>query len=279
MNYPAQMNHLALLQKRARVQKVSAMKIAELEVRIARLEKQASIINRLKEILFRMPKRFIKNVATDVLFFLSRLFIRHKGLIQNLTKSSLETMVLHQNPLVDLNQGKSYWTIKEFNTKNPELSKIESPVYGWITIEAILLGHPEFTNIFTSRKNSDVYRKAFINVYDSWVKHFYPLLLASEGKVKEIRVDKEVYKVYEKKAVGMIGHFGFASITIFMHFWRLFGDFFGNIISLLFFYLLLYLPYKIVKKALSSLFSMVYNRDLEEIVENPPTEFMGKPIQ
>ena len=263
------------------MQRTSAMRLAQLEVRIARLEKQAKLLNRLKELLFRVPKRFVKNVGSDILFLLARVFTKNKKVINKFVGQSLETNILSRLPLASGDQGRFYLTLEKFNVNNPDLSILGHPDGRQLTIKSILDIAPNFVDFFLNRKDAEAFSKRFANMYrehpESWEAFFGPLISASQGKVKDIKVNRQVAKNYEKKAISLAKQMGFVAYSILGHFLQLFGDLLGGTIGVLL-CMLFFLPVRVAQSTLKGLFSKTYNRDPKEIDTNPPTEIMGKPL-
>lgn len=264
--------------KRAQIQRVSARKIAQ-------LEKQASILHRLKEILFGIPKRFIKGIVTDILFLLVRIFTKNKRLINKFVAQQLEVNFFGRLPLENEELGKYYLVLKHFDEKDPDSSIVGHPQVGWWEIRDIIDMNPVFTDMVKSHKAAAFASWAFRKMYQdgvlSWKKLYAPMLSASQGKVRDIKVDKAVEKVYEKKAVSIVGQMGATTLTIFFHFTQLIGDYTETFLTkplLLLLRMLVWLPIKGVAKLLYSLFKKIYNRNPKEIDTNPPTEIMGKPL-
>lgn len=264
--------------KRAQIQRVSARKIAQ-------LEKQAKILHRLKELLFGVPKRFIKGVVSDILFLLVRVFTKNKRLINKFVGQQLESNFLARLQMYNEELGKYYMVLKEFNEKDPDRSVVGHPDLGWWEIKDMLDLSPAFLDFFSDYKEAARLSSAFRNMYEgkvlSWKKLYMPMLSASQGKVRDIKVDKAVAKVYEKKAVSVVGQMGVTTLTIFFHFTQLIGNYAEAFLTepLLFLLrMLVWLPIKGVAKLLYSLFTKIYNRDPKEVETNPPTEIMGKPI-
>jgi hypothetical protein len=270
--------------KRAQIQRVSAIKIAQ-------LKKQARILHRLKELLFGVPKRFMKGVMSEILFVLVRVFTKNKRVINGFVKQQLESNYLGRLPLKNKELDKYYLVVRELNENDPDRSIVGHPDVGWFEIKNILDQDPIFTELFKNYGEAVKYCTGFKNMYEgsgskfdaglNWKKLFSPLLSASQGKVRDIKVDKAVAKVYEKKAVSVVGQMGLATLAIFLHFTQLIGEYTEAFLTGPFLFLLrvlVWLPIKGVAKLLYSLFTKIYNRDPKEIDTNPPTEIMGLPL-
>ena len=250
--------------------------------KIAQLEKQAKILHRLKELLFGVPKRFLKGVASDILFLLVRVFTKNKRLINKFVGQQLEINFLGRLPLENKELGKYYFVVEEFNEKDPDRSIVGNPNVGWWEIKHIIDQEPIFTELFKNYGEAVKYCTGFKKMYEdgilSWKKLYGPMLSASQGKVRDIKVNRAVEKVYEKKAVSIVGQMGITTLTIFLHFTQLFGDILDAVFTepLLFLLrMLVWLPIKGTAKFLKDLFFETYKRDPKEIDTNPPTEFMG----
>ena len=270
----------------------TSQKIAQLERRVAKMEKEAKILEVLKSLFYRIPKRLFKSIYQEVMFLLVRIFRRNSKVIEKYVWSHFEAHILNNQDL-KLQHPDFGWVKprlhKFYHKAHPYKTEIEFPNLVVVNIEGILEildgKDNEFSAIFKEREAALIYAWKFYKYFAkhklSWMGLYGPVLFAAQGKPKYLNSDGSlsapIMKHYKKKAMSVVSQLGLLPLAILNHFiFALFDETHG-LLELLF-YILITLPFIKPAKFLYSIFKKIFNKDPKNIHRDPPTEVQGKPL-